>query len=212
MGAKRRILDKQDIDAFPFPVIEQLSAEVRAQALKLADMLDAPGSKDWPAVDEFVSGLFGLTKAEQQVVSDTVGFNGPYASVREPAALPVPHEEAATFAKTMAQALQPFFKAAGQKVKARAVPRIEGDWRQPWAFVTLLPDGDDWSPSPVLIASLMAEATASAASRVVMPVPEGGLILGLVNKRRFWTRSRARLCALHIAHEHLETCFPVVGR
>ena len=92
------------------------------------------------------------------------------------------------------------------------MPRLEGDWQQPWAFVTLLLDDDTWTPSEKLITSLVGEASASAASRLVMPLPEGGLIIGLLNKRRFWTRSRARLCALHIAEEHLERCFPLPAR
>jgi hypothetical protein len=212
VGAKHRIVTKSDIDAFPFPVLEDLSQEDRATVLSLADALDAPGEKDWDALNAFVCRLFGLTKAEQQVVEDTVTFNGPYRSVREPAALPTPRDEARTFAQTLAQSLQPFFKVARQKVKAAVVPRIEGDWRQPWCFVTLLLEDDDWTPAPVVISSLMAEATRSAASRVIMHLPEGGLIIGLVNKRRFWTRSRARLCALHIAREHLATAFPLNTR
>jgi hypothetical protein len=107
------------------------------------------------------------------------------------------------------QSLQPFFKVAGQKVKASVVPRIEGDWQQPWGFVTLFLEEDNWMPAPTIISSLMTEATRSAASRVVMSFPEGGLILGLINKRRFWTRSRARLCALHVAREHLDAAFPL---
>jgi hypothetical protein len=212
VGARRRIIDKQDIDAFPFPVLEDLSKEDRATALSLAGALDAPGKKDWKALDAFICRLFGLTKAEQQVVEDTVTFNGPYRSVREPAALPTPPDEARAFAQTLAQSLQPFFKVAGQKVKAAVVPRIEGDWLQPWCFVTLLLEDDDWTPAPAVISSLMAEATHSAASRVVMHLPEGGLIIGLVNKRRFWTRSRARLCALHIAREHMAAAFPLRTR
>jgi hypothetical protein len=124
----------------------------------------------------------------------------------------VPPEEADAFASTLERAVQPFFKAVGQRVQAALVPRLEGDWRQPWAFVTLLLDGDSWTPSEKLVASLIGEASASAASRVVMPLPGGGLIIGLLNKRRFWTRSRARLCALHIAEEHLERCFPLPAR
>jgi hypothetical protein len=212
VGAGRRTILKQDIDAFPFPILESLSKEDRAQALALADALDAPGPKDWETIDAFVCGLFGLTKAEQQVVADTVTFNGPYRSVREPAALPTPPDEAKQFARTLEQTLQPFFKVSGQKIKAAVVPRIHEDWRQPWCFVTLLLDGDTWEPTPTLIASLMAEATQSAASRVVMPLPGGGLIIGLINKRRFWTRSRARLCALHIAHEHLTAAFSLTTK
>jgi hypothetical protein len=212
VGARKRILDKSDIDAFPFPEIEKLSNEQRAEALRLADLLDSHAGRDWKALDAFVGDLFGLTKAEQQIVSDTVTFNGPYAVVRQPAMRSVPEEEANAFVRTLERAIQPFFKSVRQKVKASLIPRLEGDWRQPWAFVTLLVDGDAWEPSPKLIASLVAEASSSAASRVVMPLPEGGLILGLLNKRRFWTQSRARLCALHIAEEHLELCFPLPDR
>jgi hypothetical protein len=209
VGAKHRIVTKSDIDAFPFPLLEALSQQDRATVLSLAHALDAPGEKDWTALDAFVCRLFGLTRAEQQVIEDTVTFNGPYSSVREPAALPTRPEEARTFAQTLAQSLQPFFKVARQKVKAQVVPRVEGDWRQPWRFVTLLLEDDDWTPTSAVISNLMAEATRSAASRVVMRLPEGGLIIGLVNKRRFWTRSRARLCALHIAREHLAEAFPL---
>jgi len=212
IGARKRILDKSDIDSFPFPNIDKLTEEQREEAMRLANMLDAHGEKDWTALDGFVGGLFGLTKAEQQVVTDTVTFNGPYAVVREQAMRSVPTGEADTFVRTLEQAIQPFFKAVGQKVKAGLIPRLEGDWLQPWAFVTLLLDGDHWTPSEKFIASLIGEASTSAASRLVMPLPEGGLIIGLLNKRRFWTRSRARLCALHIAEEHLEQCFPLPTR
>jgi len=212
VGAGRRIIYKLDIDSFPFPDLDKITKEERAEALRLADMLDAPGEKDWKALDAFVGSLFGLSKVEQQVVADTVTFNGPYAVVREKSMQTVPSNEASSFARTLEQAIQPFFKAVGQKVRANLVPRVKGDLRQPWAFVTLLLDGDSWSPSNTLITSLVSEASASAATRLVMPLPEGGLIIGLLNKRRFWTRSRARLCALHIAEEHLERCFPLPSR
>ena len=209
IGAGRRILDKQDIDAFPFPILESLSKEDRATALSLADALDDSGKKDWNSLDSFVCQLFGLTKAEQQVVDDTVSFNGPYRSVRKPAALPTPPDEANAFARTLERCLQPFFKVAQQQVKATVVPRIDGEWRQPWCFVILLLENELWTPTSEVISSLMAETTRSAASRVVMHLPAGGLIIGLLNQRRFWTRSRARLCALHIAREHLASAFPL---
>lgn len=209
MGARKRIVDKLDIDAFPFPDIEMLSNEQREEAIRLAGTLDNNSTKNFKAIDAFVGEIFGLTKAEQQVVADTVTFNGPYAVVREQAMRPVSADEAGAFVRTLEQAIRPFFKAVRQKVKATFVPQLEGIWRQPWAFVTLLPEGDSWKPSDKLVASLVAEASASAASRLVMPLPETGLIIGLLNKRRFWTQSRARLCALHIAEKHLERCFPL---
>ena len=211
VGASRRTFLKEDLDAFPFPHLSYLNEDQRKQALALADMLDLRGKKNLQALDRFVGSLFDLSKAEQQVVADTVTFNGPYSVVRKQAMHAVPADEAATFVRTLELALQPFFEAVGQTVKAGLVPRLEGDWQQPWAFVTLLLD-DTWVPSEKLITTIVGEASASAASRVVMPMPEGGLLIGLLNKPRFWTRSRARLCALHIAEEHLERCFPLPAR
>ena len=57
------------------------------------------------------------------------------------------------------------------------------------------------------MASMTVEASKTSASRIVMPLPEGGLLVGILNKRRYWTRSRARLCAMHIVDEHLEDNF-----
>lgn len=210
VGVGRRIIDKQDIDNFPLPLLETLSADDRAQVVVLADMIDGSGSNDWSKLDAFVCGLYGLTKAEQQVVEDTVQFNGPYRSVREPAALPTPAEETREFARTLEKSLQPFFKVTGQKLKASVVPHHD-EGLLPWRFVTLLMDGETWIPTPEVLAEVMAEATKTSASRVVLHVPGGGLLLGLVNKRRFWTRSRARLCALLMSREHLEGAFPVRG-
>ncbi len=207
IGARRRIVDKQDIDAFPFPVLETLTPEQMTRTLELADMLDGSAPKDWEALETFVCELFGLTNADQQVVEDTVEFNGPYRSVREPAARPVPDNEMKIFARTLEKSLQLFFKVAGQKLEVAPVAPIEQSGLQTWRFVTLLLAGDTWSPAPKVIAEIMAEATKTSASRLVMRLPEGGLLLGLINKRRFWTRSRARLCAMHIAREHLGAAF-----
>jgi hypothetical protein len=54
----------------------------------------------------------------------------------------------------------------------------------------------------------MEEANKAAASRVVMRVPEGGLLLGILNQGRFWTRSRARLCGVYLMRYHLDA-FPL---
>ncbi|MFT3991049.1 MAG: N-6 DNA methylase [Luteolibacter sp.] len=207
IGASRRTLYKHDIDAFPFPRLEDLDSTARTRISELAELLDTGGLTDWSALETQVSELFDLTKDEQQVVADTVNFNGPYRIVRQAAAQPVPPDECVIFAKTLEHALQPFFKAVGQKVKAHVEPRI--DKLQAWEFVTLVLEGDSWAASPKLLADLMSKASYTTATRVIMPLPEGGLIMGLVNKRRFWTASRARLSALYIASEHMEKCFPL---
>ena len=50
----------------------------------------------------------------------------------------------------------------------------------------------------------MQEANRTSASRIVVNAPGGkGLLLGLLNQKRWWTISRARLCGQHLLREHL---------
>ena len=51
MGARKRILDKSDIDSFPFPNIQKLTKEERTEIVRLADMLDGSREKDWKTLD-----------------------------------------------------------------------------------------------------------------------------------------------------------------
>ena len=206
-GAGRRIIYKEDVDAFPFPRIESISAADRAKALQLADAIDRPGDTDWDAVDRFVCRLFHIPAADAEVIRDTVELAAPYEATRTLAMSPPSTEELTIFAKKLESSLLPFFKVVKQNVRVRVVTS-EG-WNPPWRFVTIMLDGNTFEPTQSFIAKLMQLASETSASRIVMSVPEGGVVLGLLNQRRFWSRSRARLCALHISREHLEKNFPL---
>ncbi len=212
IGAGRRTIYKDDVDEFPFPNLEMLSDEDRKEAMELANCIDENRSLDWKRVDTFICRMFGLTTAEAEVVDETVEFNGPYRSTRQPAAAPPTTQELSSFASCLERTLQPLFKIVKQKVRVQAVDHKNGEWNPPWRFVTVLLEGDEFTPPPAFIAKLMRVASETSASRVLMPVPNGGLVMGLLNQRRFWTRSRARLCALHLAGEHLDKNFPLPNR
>lgn len=212
VGAGRRTIYKQDLDAFPFPCIEAIGKEDRERALELADAIDRRTNVDWDAIDRFVCRLFHVPAADAEVIRDTIEQAAPYQATRTIASSPPDDEHLNKFAAKLETALQPFFKVVKQRVFARIVPKLAGTWNPPWRFVTLTLDGDPFEPTAAFIAEFLRVAAKTSASRVVMPVPEGGLVLGLLNQRRFWTRSRARLCALHIAREHLEKTFPLPAR
>ncbi|MFZ2281088.1 MAG: N-6 DNA methylase [Prosthecobacter sp.] len=212
IGAKHRIITKEDVDSFPFPILEELTDDDRNKALELASLIDARSTINWKSVDNFVCGLFGLSASDAEVVHETVEHNGPYQKTRGLAAQPPDSNALSSFASCLGRALQPLFKIVKQKVRVQAVDQKNGEWNPPWRFVTVLLEGDTFEPTPAFIAKLMRVASETSASRVVMPVPSGGLVMGLLNQRRFWTRSRARLCALHLAGEHLDKNFPLPSR
>ncbi len=208
-GSGRKIIYKEDVDAFPFPRIESISEADRAKALELADEIDRPGDTHWEAVDRFVCRLFDIPAADAEVIRDTVELAAPYEATRLSAMSPPSHEALTVFTKKLESSIQPFFKVVKQNVRVRVVTTKGNDRNPPWRFVTIMLDGDTFEPTQAFVAKLMRLASETSASRVVMPVPDGGIVLGLLNQRRFWTRSRARLCALHISREHLEKNFPL---
>jgi hypothetical protein len=211
-GAGRRIIYKEDVDAFPFPRIEKLTPEDRRKALLLADEIDLRGSTDWGGIDRFVCRLFNVPADDAEVIDDTVELAAPYQATRNFAMSQPGSRELGVFATKLESLLQPLFKILKQQVRVSIVPKVDDNWNPPWRFVTIVLEGDVFEPSAAFIASLMRAAAETSASRVVLPIPRGGLVLGLLNQRRFWTRSRARLCALYLAREHLEKNFPVSGR
>lgn len=207
-GSGRRIIYKQDVDDFPFPRLDTLSDHDRKKALELADAIDRRTDVDWDAVDRFVCRLFHIPAADAEVIRDTIEQAAPYQAKRNVAASPPNDAELKTFATKLESALRPFFKVVKQDVRVRIVSKAAGQI-PPWRFATVTLDGDTFAPSADFTAQVMRVAAETSASRVVMPVPDSGLVLGLLNQRRFWTRSRARLCALHIAREHLDENFPL---
>ena len=53
----------------------------------------------------------------------------------------------------------------------------------------------------------MEVANQHGCSRIIVHAPrKRGLLLGLLNQRRWWTVTRARLCAQHIIRERLGEC------
>jgi len=206
-GSGRRIIYKQDVDAFPFPRIESINAKDREKAFDLAENIDADTDTDWNAVDRFVCRLFNIPASDAEIIRDTVELAAPYQAARNLAMSPPDTKHLTVFTEKLGSSLRPFFDVVKQAIQISVVPT--DDWNPPWRFVTITLQGETFEPTSAFIANIMRIASETSASRVVMPIPQGGIILGLLNQRRFWSRSRARLCALHISQEHLDKNFPL---
>ena len=167
-------------------------------------------TKPWDEIDDFIFSLYGLDQHDAAVVRDTVAFCGPYRSVREAAERPAEPQDLEVFRAYLEAMLQPLFEVAGQRCVVSVLSRVlgAGEWIPSWQFVSVTLAGDHLPDVQKLLRQLMGEANKTGASRIVLHVPSGGLVLGILNQRRFWTRSRARLCSLHIEQHHLDA-FPI---
>jgi len=207
-GASFRTILKEDLETFPFPNPAQLSAIKKRVMVELAEALETHATKPWDRIDDFIFDLYGLDEHDASVVSDTVAYSGPYRSVRERAEHPASPDELEVFRKYLEDMLQPLFQVTDQRAVVSVHPLSAGQWNPPWRFVSVTFAGDQLPDIQTLLARLMVEANKTGASRIILRVPNGGLVLGILNQRRFWTRSRARLCSLHIEQNHLDA-FPI---
>lgn len=207
-GAGFRIVLKEDLEAFPFPDPMLLTKPQKRRIEQLADLLQADGDKPWDVLDDFVLNLYGLDEHDATVVRDTVRYCGPYQWVREFAEHPLAPDDLDVFCRYLQDMLQPLFRITGQSVVVSPVPQEKTFGYPAWHFVSVTFAEDNLSDWKALLYRLMEEANRTGASRIIVRVPEGGLLIGILNQRRFWTRSRAWLCSLHIEHHHLDA-FPV---
>ena len=166
--------------------------------------------KPWDAIDDLIFGFYGLDEDDATVIRDTVTFCGPYHSVREPAEQPVEEGDLKLFCVYLEEMLQPLFNVSGQRCVVAALSKVfrTGEWMPSWQFVSITLAGDELPDVSKSLKKLMGEASKTGASRIVLHVPSGGLVVGILNQRRFWTQSRARLCSLHIEQHHMDA-FPI---
>jgi hypothetical protein len=209
-GASYRVFLKEDLELFPFPDPSQLSTADRRRIAELAVTLETSETKPWEEIDEFIFRLYGLDHDDATVVRETVAFRGPYRLVREPAEQPVDEHEMEIFRAYLEDMLQPLFKVADQECVVGALPKVlgMGELIPAWRFVSITLAGDKLPDTSKSLKGLMVEANKTGASRIVFHLPGGGLVVGILNQRRFWTQSRARLCSLHIEQHHMDA-FPI---
>ena len=202
IGASYRTILKQDLDDFCFPDPSALTMDQWRHVEHLAKRLRDDDQKPHEEIDAFVSGLYGLNSNDMSVISDTVRFGSPFRSARLPAEQPPDGAAIDAFHRYLLTMVQPFVDDP-TALRAVTVPIDRGTYSSPWRFVALSRLDTPSDVSPAFLSSVVREGNRMSASRIVVVPPAGGLLVGLLNQRRFWSQSRARLCGLHIVRRHL---------
>jgi hypothetical protein len=212
MGVERRRFYKSDLDSCPFVPFEALNPEQRKMVRLLSSRLialESNGAEDRTVFDEidgFFAGLYGLDKYDAETIRDTMETALPYRDVRLRACQRPTPDQRRRFATRLESSLRPFFRKLEQEV--RVTPwsppgTVDPEASSPYSVV-LLGTG---VKSVVFDERMFRErvlslASESGASLVIFEV-EHGLAIALLNQYRYWTPSRARLCAAEILRRHM---------
>ena len=203
-GADHMIFIKQDLDSIPFPDVATLSTSVRAEIRRLAHALEFGTEKPWDDLDAFLFNLYGLDKDTKQVVHDTLFAAASYRRAGQAALEKTDRSHRKPFCKELADILEPYFDVCGEHAVIAESDLQPDTWGGPWFFLTISRAGETVPINSTLLCKAMDEANKRSASRIIVKAHgRHGLLLGLLNQRRWWTVSRARLCGQHILRNHL---------
>ena len=203
-GFDRQTFNKEEFDALPFPDIAGLGATVKTRIRSLARRLQEDANKPWRDIDEFIFRLYGLDAHAVQVAKDTLFSAASYRRAGRAALECTIGKTRADFVTTLHESLEPYFDVCGQHVAVReATPQGE-TCREPWFLLSVSREAETVKVNPKLMRQAMEAANQRGCSRIIVHAPKkSGLLLGLLNQRRWWTITRARLCSQHIIREHL---------
>ena len=203
-GFDRQTFNKEEFDALPFPDIAKLPAATKASIRSLAQRLQCDSRKPWRELNEFIFGLYGLDADAVQVASDTLFAAASYRKAGRAALDRTMRDTRADFESALSEALEPYFDVCGEHAAVREAGFQSDIWREPWFFLALSREADSVPVNPNLMRKAMEAANDRGTSRIIIHAPgKRGLLLGLLNQRRWWTVTRARLCSQHIIREHL---------
>jgi hypothetical protein len=201
-GVERDSLLKEDVDRFPLRPVEDLPTSLRAMIEPLSSALLA-GRCRWTELDRWASDVYRLDPWDQEVVRDCLEVSLPFSYVEKRAQRPPSDHEVETFSKRLERELSPFVRTARRQVVVRRRPHAAG---APWEVIAI-DAPKETSPSsqihdPTWMEDLFTRADQEGASQILV-WQEGRLLLGVLRQYRFWTPSRARLCALEVLQGHL---------
>jgi hypothetical protein len=203
-GADHMIFTKQDFDFLPFPDLENLPSKTKSNIRKLAHRLEHDAKKPWDEIDSFIFHLYGLNADAVQVAKDTLFSAASYRKAGRAALDRTITDTRADFLRTLREELEPYFDVCGEHAEVLEPGKQPDAWREPWFFLTISKKSEEVPFNPSLMREAMKVANQRGVSRIIVHAPgKRGLLLGLLNQRRWWTVTRARLCAQHIIRKHL---------
>ncbi|MCU1317951.1 MAG: hypothetical protein JWN63_3273 [Candidatus Acidoferrum typicum] len=203
-GVDYMLFTKRDFDALPFPDLAKLPTATKTTIRTLAHRLQHDASKPWQEMNEFIFRLYGLDADAVQVAEDTLFAAASYRKAGKAALDRTTRDTRAGFVQALRGELEPFFEVCGEHAAVREAEFQVDTWREPWFFLAVSREAHSVPVNQSLMRKAMEAANQRGCSRIIVHAPgKRGLLIGLLNQRRWWTVTRARLCAQHIIRERL---------
>jgi len=206
-GFDRQTFNKGEFDALPFPNIANLAARDKASIRSLTQRLQDNAVEPRADLNNFIFRLYGLNPAAVQVAEDTLFSAASYRRAGKAALERTTGETRQPFLEILRKELEPYFDVCGEHAAVNEAKFQPDSWHEPWFFLFVTRESTSIPINAALMGKAMEAANQRGCSRIIIHAPgKRGLLIGLLNQRRWWTVTRARLCAQHIIRERLGAC------
>lgn len=196
-GVEREVLQLLDVENFPLVTLGELTLDQRALIDNAATGL-LSNHPDWQAVDRTVQDIYGLSERDAETMADVLSTRSPFPEAKKLASTPVSPEWVSRFCTRLRKELTGVLDASRLQVHVQTLPDYAF---LPWKFIAVSVGPQ---PSPTTLPNHWIEqADDLAVSRItVVDAQRPLLIVGLLNRSRYWTETQARLLASDIVWVH----------
>lgn len=191
-GCEREAVQKSDIEQFPIIPLESLSSENLGL---LRELLTKAESRQFEAgdVDTIINAIYRLAPADVTLVEDRLSTALPFSRVKQSAVAPPKEEDVRRYLESLEKILKPF-DFSEQPLELSAYPQSP---LSPWRFIRI--GGPLFEPLPKASDLLAALNLADDMGCTLVEFhQENAIHLGILNQRRYWTRTAARTFALDL--------------
>jgi hypothetical protein len=196
---------KEDLDGFPIIPWEKLTHEERTLMRQLSGRLLSEDMTVFPDIDAFFASLYRLKPRDMEVIRDTLRVELPFKSVRARASAPPSQKQRRDFCMRMEGVLRPFFKRIGQTVSVgpSALSGVAEDC--PFSVLRISNERQlDLEVDDNIARQALEMANRTGASMAIIETnTPRSCFIGILNHARYWTASRARLCAIRMLRDSM---------
>ncbi|MFG6460127.1 class I SAM-dependent DNA methyltransferase [Roseateles sp. DXS20W] len=199
-GVERDTIYVEDVNQFPLVPFEQLNRGQKIDACKFAEAFCKATADEDSLVERmnrWVCSVYGLSRADGQLIDDALAVSSPVAESKNLAQSKPTRQQVRRFERDLASELREYF----DDDEPEPIATVLDDGSDSWMFLVVdLAGGRSFEDSgEMLRKALTALADREGASRVLMPLENGKLCIGILAQYRYWTSSRARALAMDIA-------------
>ncbi len=199
LGVERPLFLKSDFDAAPIVPLDHLPLNLQAKIEPMAELLDAGSDAVFENIDAFFADVFGLSEHDSQTIDDTLTVRNPHDELGVRGSTPPTEVESKQFCSEVKRLIRPFAKRVGLQLHVSELQDRSTNDAFQFLRVSTVAKGVVSNKQLQHLILRLADQTGAS---LIIQKDEDGLLIGILNQYRYWTKSRARLLAADILRDH----------